>query len=359
MNLFRKLFLVILLCIGLFSQGQVDSNFIQRFPDKLVLSPYISTSGSNIEFVSRPRFLSDTIQRIGYSPNLKSGYGISFSYHIIDFSLGLRFKLDDYSEKKYGKSSSIGLSFRLWLTRNFLGEFNTSLVQGYSNRSTASYDSTKVNVEFPYEHRPDMYTFYLKLRGVYQFNPDRFSYRASFAFSERQKKSAAGFLLNSHIYMLGIGGDSAFIPPMVSDYYGKYQDINLMTVGGIGLAPGVGGTWTKGRWFLTGVLFLGADYQHLAYETFPNNDNLKNENVFALMADFRMSFGYNSPRFFAGIQSWTDYNLLRPSAFKINSSFQRALISVGYRFDSPKILDKSYNAAVNFIIPKRYRKFMY
>lgn len=338
--------------------AQVDTNYIQRFPDKLVWSPFLSSMNNTILMKSYPHFAGDSTQSISYSPNLRGGYGVAFSYRIVDFSIGFRTKIDEESEKKYGKSTKLGLNFRLWISRKLLTEFNLLAVSGFSNLSTTSYDTSKIGQEYPYEHRPDMFITYIKLRGVYQFNPDRFSYRSSFSFSERQKKSAAGFLLNSHMYLHTITGDSAFIPQAVRGMYGDLGNISNLSVLGMGLAPGVGGTWTKGRWFLTGVLFLGLDLQRFAYST-PGNHDFLTENKLATMADFRVSFGYNAPRFFCGFQSITDYNLLRPSAFKINSSFNHVQFVMGWRLHSPKILDKMYNKSVKTFIPKRYRHYMY
>ncbi|MDX5321824.1 MAG: DUF4421 domain-containing protein [Bacteroidota bacterium] len=338
--------------------AQVDTNFVQRFPDKLVLSPYISSYSNSIQFIPKS-IPGDSLQiPLTYEPNLRGGFGISVSYRIIDFSLGVRQKITEDLEKKFGKSSQVGLSFRLWASRKVLTEFNFQSIKGYANLSTPQYDTINYAREYPYQLRPDFSVQYLKIRMVYQSNPDKFSYRSSFAFSERQKRRAGGFLLNVQLYAQNAQSDSSFIPYQIREDYGDFGQMNQMAIAAAGIAPGLGGTLTKGRWFLTGVLFLGVDVQRLGYDV-PGSSALRTETKMAAMADLRISWGYNSPRFFFGVQSWNDYNFLRPTPFKINAVFTRGLISMGWRFTSPKLLDKSYDFAVKTIIPKRYRHFMY
>lgn len=344
--------------LTLSTQAQVDSLYIQEFPNKLVLSPYISSVVHNLNLTPRP-ISGDTMQQaLNYQPNLRGGFGIGISYRVIDFSLGFRQKISEESERLYGKTKATSLSFRLWATRHILGEFTFQKVQGYSNRSTPAYDTLNFDRNYPYELREDMRVTYVKVRGVYQFNPHKFSYRSSFSFSERQKRSAGGLLLNGSLYSHRARADSSFIPSAVRSDYGDYGDIKTMQIIGMGFGPGIGGTWTKGRWYLTGVLFLGMDIQYFLYDI-PGVDTEKREFKLSNMLDSRFSFGYNGPRFFIGFQNCNDYTILRPTAFHINSLFGRGLFTFGWRLESPKLLDKTYDTGVNLIIPTRYHKFFY
>lgn len=340
------------------AEAQVDSLFIQEFPHKLVISPYFSSNINTLTLTPRP-IPDDTLQQeLLYQPNLRGGFGIGLSYRVIDFSLGFRQKLSEHSERVYGKTKATSLSFRLWATRHLLGEFTFQRVQGFSNRSTPAYDTVNFERNYPFELREDIRVTYVKVRGVYQLNPHKFSYRSSFSFSERQKKSAAGLLLNASLYSHRTRADSSFIPSAVRSDYGDYGDIKTMQIIGMGFGPGIGGTWTKGRWYLTGVLFLGIDIQYFLYDI-PGVGTEKREFKISNMLDSRFSFGYNAPRFFIGLTNCNDYTILRPTAFHVRSLFGRGLFTFGWRLESPEILDKTYDLGVNTIIPERYRKFMY
>lgn len=339
-------------------QAQVDSLYIQEFPNKLVISPYISSNLNTMVLTPRP-IPGDTVQQeLTYEPNMRGGFGIGISYRIIDFSLGVRQKLTEENERLYGKTKATNIGFRLWATRHLLTEFTFQRVQGYSNRSTPAYDTVNFDSRYPYELREDMRVDYLKIRGVYQFNPHKFSYRSSFSFSEKQRRNAGGLLLNASIYSHETQADSSFIPSAVRSDFGDYGDLSSMQINGFGLGPGIGGTCVQGRWFLTGVLFLGMDVQYMKYDL-PSVGIKKKEYKLSSMADLRISFGFNGPRFFMGFQNWNDYNILRPTAFNLRSAYTRVLFSVGWRFDSPEILDKTYDLGVGTIIPRRFQKFMY
>jgi hypothetical protein len=357
-TVFRRITLLFLCFLSLGTKAQVDTLFIQEFPHKLVLSPYLGSNANSLILTPRPIPGDTQQQELNYQPNLRGGFGISISYRVIDFSLGFRQKLSEENERLYGKTKATNLGFRLWATRHLLAEFTFQRVQGFSNRSTPSYDTLNFDRRYPYEFREDIRVNYLKLRAVYQLNPHRFSYRSSFSFSERQKKSAWGLLLNASLYSHRSRADSSFIPSAVRADFGDYGDIKTMQIVGLGLGPGIGGTWTKGRWYITGVLFLGMDVQYFVYDI-PGVNTEKREFKLSNMADTRFSFGYNAPRFFIGIQNWNDYNILRPSAFQVRSLFGRALFSFGWRLESPKILDKAYDTGVNLIIPSRYQRFFY
>lgn len=354
----RHYLLFWLFLFNLLAQAQVDTSFIEVFPDKLVISPYLNSRVNTVTIEPRP-ISGDTFQQsLSYQPNLRGGFGLEISYRMIDFAIGFRQKLTEENERLNGKSNSTNISFRLWATRHLLTEFTFHRIQGFSNRSTPAYDTLNHTRDYPYESREDMQIRYLKIRGVYQLNPHRFSYRSAFSFSERQKKSAGGFLFNASLYSHRMHSDSSLIPRAIREDYGEFGETKDMRILGFGFGPGIGGTWTKGRWFISSVLFLGMDIQYFSYEM-PSRSATKKEVRLSNMADFRLSLGYNAPRFFIGIQSWNDYNSLRPSAYHVKSVFGRVNFSFGWRIGAPHLLNRSYDKGVSRIIPERFRKYLY
>lgn len=334
-----------------------DSLYIQQFRDKLTISPYISSSLVRVQFIPRP-IDGDTQQHSAiYEPNLRGGFGIGISYRIIDFSLGFRQRLDPVTEAIYGKTDHTSLGFRLWATRHLLGEFTFQQTRGFANTATPLYDTARYSEATPYEHRADMSLRYVKLRAVYQFNPGRFSYRSSFSFSERQRKSAAGLLASASIYGHHLRSDSAFVPSRISGDFGNSSGISEFRTAGLALGLGGGATLRVGRFFATGVLFLGTDLQFFGYEM--DTLGYRRETRMSTLVDLRLSFGYNGPRFFMGIQSLIDYNILNPKAVRVNSIFNRQLFTFGWRFNAPKIIEKGYDAGANLLVPQKYRHLVY
>lgn len=354
----RCLFSLLVLFSAMWLKAQVDTNFIQTFPDKLTISTYLGTSTASLQFIPRP-LAGDTLQHsMFYQPNLRGGFGLSVSYKIIDFSLGMRSKLDPATEKLYGKTYYKMFSFRLWATRKVAFELKHQRMHGFSNRNYGAYDGDTIpySPETPFEPRPDIRIQYYKVRALYQHNPHKFSYRAAFSLSERQRKSKGGLLFNSHLYRMRVAADSSFAPEIIREDYGKYRDLKEVSIWAFGLAPGIGGTLSRGRWFITGVIFVGMDFQHFKYEE--GVDQRHSEWKLSQMLDLRISMGYNNRRFFFAWENTFDYNLLNPTAFRLNTIFGRSFITMGYRFDSPRILNETYRFLTNRFVPEKYRPYV-
>src|SRR5690606_10379004 len=139
-----------------------------------------SSTTAQVELEPPDGGLDTFSKNANYQPNLRGGFGIGISYRAIDVSLGLRQKLDPATEAIYGKTSYASFSFRLWATRHVLFEFAYNKISGFANISSPTYDTIRTGSETPFVHRPDIDLRYIKLRGVYQFNPHKFSYRSAF-----------------------------------------------------------------------------------------------------------------------------------------------------------------------------------
>lgn len=336
----------------------VNKDYIKRYPNVITVSPYISTSSQQLLVTPSASVHTPIRRNVDYRPNLKGGYGIGLSYRIIDFSIGFRQSLDSVTEALYGKSEASNFSFGVWASRKIHLEFSYKWIKGFSNRSGLTYDTSAIPEGVPFPHRPDLRIRYIKLRSVYQFNPEKFSYRSAFAFSERQLKSKIGYFLNTDLYFHRMRSDSSIVPYTIRDDYGPFLDIRQLRLAGLGVAPGIGGTWTGGKWFLTGVLFVGAEAQYFKYR--PENTGAKRQEFrIAPMIDFRYAFGYNSDKWFIGFQGVSDLNLLNSKAYFISSLFNRTLFSVGFRFNTPKVIDRAYDYGVNKLIPEKYRPLLY
>ncbi len=337
---------------------EADSTYIETNPGKLTLGLYFSSQA--ISLLVTPQegstYVDSLARSASYSPNLRGGYGLAFSYRLIDFSLGLRQALDSTTEALLGRTDYGTFRLGLWATRKFRTEITYEYVKGFANTAAPTYQEEEFHGAFP--HRSDLRLRYIKLRGIYQFNPEKFSYRAAFANSERQLRNAGGFMINSSIYAHRVRSDSSLIPWAIQSQFGAYKNVKNMSIGGFGLAPGVGGTWTGGKWYLTGLLFLGGDLQHFSYRL-EDQDREVREFKFSPSLDIRIAYGYNNKRFFVGAQHWLDYNILNPSSFNLTSLFSRNLLTFGYRFDAPRVLDNTYNWGVQHLVPKRLRQYMY
>ncbi len=336
----------------------VDSTYIKRYLDVITVSPYLSSAAESIQLSPGSHSRGKGAREANYRPNISGGYGLGFSYRIFDFSLAWSEEIDSFSRAINGETHHSSFGFRMWATRNMMLELTYKWTAGYSNITGLTYDDTALSTLRPFPHRPDLRVRYIKLRGLYQFNPEKFSYRSAFAFSERQLKSKLGYFLTGDIFFHRIKADSSIVPGAIWTDYDPYSMVDQMRIGGIGVAPGIGGIWTGGKWFLSGVLCLGADVQYFNYEV-ENTGEKHQELRLSPKVDFRYAWGYNADRWFFGFQGWSDINLLNSKGMIITSLFNRTLFSLGFRFNTPRIVDRAYTYGVNKIIPTKYRPMMY
>src|SRR5690606_22951704 len=94
-----------------FLKAQIDSAYIEQFPNKITISPYFSSTVNRITIVPQTETNDSLVKEVEYQTNARGGFGIGLSYRVFDFSLGVRQKLSPESEAIYGKTIYTNLSF--------------------------------------------------------------------------------------------------------------------------------------------------------------------------------------------------------------------------------------------------------
>lgn len=319
---------------------KAQTKYVQKFEPNIAFSAYLSSAASGFDVYSKKRSVrTDLPSTVEYAPNLKGGFGFDLSYRAIDLSIGFNERLDPVTQKIFGESQYKALNFRFTGNKHLAFEVNLSRLQGFAIQNAASYDN-RLAVEGVLPHRPDLAMNYAKIRALFQFNPEKFSYRAAFAFSERQKKSAGGLFLNSHLYRKNVYSTHSLIPDSIQGNFLFSERLSDIKVFAFGLGPSYGYTLTNGSWFITPILALGADIQFVEHKL--ENVSQGYKAAFAPMLDFRFSMGYNGKRFFLALSSKSDINVLESRYFGITYTLTRTFLTLGYRFKEPKSLKYLY-----------------
>ena len=288
-----------------------------------------------------------------------------------DFSLSGNKALKlNYSPNDYG---AVGLSVRLnWLGIAF-GYAPKNLQENYKGTTTytnlkiSSYgkklgfdiyyldysgfylDNTKqvLGNDFPSRHyiREDLNTMTIGTNFYYIFNHKRYSYRSTFIQNEIQKHSAGSFMINGSLNYFNISADSSIVPkdidvlkfsPEAKIKKGDFYNLSIM--------PGYGHTFVAYKhWFLTLSAYAGINFQQQRYtsELKDFKSQVFNQFEFIPRAMARSGFGYNSTRFFAGINGVFDvYNLPLGKSEFISYSVGSASAYFGFHFNLPKSISK-------------------
>lgn len=171
----------------------------------------------------------------------------------------------------------------------------------------------------------------------------KFSYRAAYRFTERQKKTKASAFISSHLYRIHTWGDSAFFNKGQENLFAKYQNLKDLRVYSFGLGPGFAATLVEKKWFFSFAIQIVGDLQyHTAYNT---DKHLLSEGTSgAIMGDASFSGGYNGDRFFITLLGRGDRNIIALPNVNTSTSFFTSELSIGFRFCVPKVVGKVYDA---------------
>lgn len=314
------------------NKKHADTNYIRSYPEYMVLTaelgyPYLSHSITSPE-------AEETIDYIG---NISSTLGFRFGYKNISF--GYRFKLKSSLDDADDLASTSYNSFNLKFQNNKLN--HTFLISRLQGLTDVSADNNAVGKE-RYYRREDIVLTSLSYTLIGNLSWKKYSYLAPRTYSQRQIKSRVGFLWKAGFVVNSFAGDSALVNPLQQRYFRSFRDVKEFSGIALQVSPGVGGNLVFAkRFYMSALLFLGADYYHYAYKRMDDEDDYRSSSV-QLSIDGEASIGYQAERFFTGFHlEWKSLNA------KINDAsllWYNAYIGIkaGYRINAPSLVKKSY-----------------
>ena len=273
-------------------------DYIRTFPEKITLRAGLVNTGNSFT-IRDPE--SDI--RLRLQPGISNYLGFSALFRSVEldfgFSPGFLNREDSQADPKL-----FNLNFRM-----FLGQWMQTL--DFYKQSGFYYDLNGFR-----DYLPGLKTLKIGGSTSYIFNP-RFSFRAIGFQNEWQKKSAGSFipgvqLYHTHFHLRDAGEERIENAWDLTAGPGYYYNLIL------------GGHFLLGVGNTTGVGIRYVSTEGTRYGTF------------ALESRFRMAAGYNSERFFAGVNF--SYDLLHQyerEGVRLDDSVHFLEFYVGYRLDAP------------------------
>lgn len=290
-----RLFIFFIL-LTITAQSQVDSNFIQRFPNKLVVKPYIDYKTNQFDLKddvtnATARYRTPQIPRIGI--------GASYKWATFAMSIVPLYKID---QKMKGANSQMDIQWNLYLKA-----INTDLryqnYSGYYLRNSTAIQGWNMD-EQGYYKRPDLNIQSIGINLRYKFNWKKFSAKAAFSQTERQLKSAGTAIIGVRWNFLGITGDSSLTPSSLTPSFQNFN-IDQMRIYDQGIGAGYSYSFVKKNWFVNLTATPFALYQIIHLENANSNET---ESLQSLQFIFqcRGAIGYNSETDYCGITFVSD-----------------------------------------------------
>lgn len=254
MQLRNIMAVVSFICLSLLSLPQMsfsqkktlDSSYVQPYINKWTVRAFTAKKYAPFELPAPNENLNDLV----YKPNTKLNLGIGITYKNLtaNIGFGVGFLNKDYNKDGKGDTKGLGLDIHIF-PKNFAVDLIGIFHKGYNlyPRGTAAAPNT-------FYFRPDIKINLIGVAGYRVANADRFSYRASFAQNQWQKKSAGSLLYGGEANYISFKGDSALVPQAVQ---GSYPEAGITKVNVVSVGPGIGYAYTlvfAKRFFLTGSL---------------------------------------------------------------------------------------------------------
>lgn len=327
----RILFLVFFLFWGGSSFSQLDTNYVKSYADRLVVSVFQSYRTQQIE-IRQNAVQDDTgSSQVIYNSSSRLLNGISLDWDKISLAVSWKTPTTDDQDFRQGvsRSRNIGLSFNL---KNLRIENTMRSYHGFYDLNTTNLENfTDTSA---YYQNNDLSVFSVKSKALYFRNKKkRFSYQAAYANTQRQLKSAIGFLMVGNVYYQQISSDQSIIPSVMDTaFYGNYREMKKISLAGVSLNPGFSTNIVVfKRFFFNITLAWGPQLEWRTLDK--GSAGLTKELKLSINnGESRVSFGYNGDKLL--IYSWTmgDYDFLRFNDIEINRGLLSGGITIGYRF---------------------------
>src|SRR5690606_34635883 len=184
--------------------------------------------------------------------------------------------------------------------------------------------------------RPDITARNTGLTGLYVFNPDRYSLRSAFNFSERQLISGGSLMLTGTINTFKADAEGALTQVDEPDSGGALMALRYTT---LSLAPGYAYTFVRHNFFASGAAMAGPAHNWIYYQ---KEDNSTIHDIqFNTFASVRLGIGYSTDLFFAGLNFVQQSRTVKFDNLRFTSNTSTFRLLVGFRFRESGILKKN------------------
>lgn len=297
---------------------------IRSYPDHFFLWPVLKQRSLNF----RVRDLGDN-RAARYKPN--NSYALGLGAYLFDISFELTFAIpvNERDRRIYGKSTARDFQINA-LSKRWGADLFVQRYRGfYSDRP---FPTTLV--AFP--QRPDMVARNTGLTGMYVFDPDRYSLRSAFNFSERQLVSGGSFILTGTINRFKVVADSSVMAAGESARGSSFRKLRYTT---LSVAPGYAYTFVRNHFFISGAIMAGPAHNWIYYQ---NEDNtVANDIRFNTFASVRVGAGFSTDTFFAGLNFVQQSRMVKFDDVRFTNNSSTFRLLVGYRFREFGILKKN------------------
>ena len=295
-----------------------DPDYIASYSDEVALKLLAVSKFTTFKLIDREQKTN-----IRYRPDrqINLGIGVAYKWFAIDLAFNVGLREDSGLESDFFDFQGRIFSRKQYFEATYQYYFGYQ-IDGFKNITNPIPPGAST--------RPDIRTVKVGLHYLYALNYGKFSLKAPFVSNEIQLKSAGSVITGAHFSQYVMSAGASVIPPSASGDFNPELRMNDLNVSTLGVYLGYMYSFVWRRYFVT-VSFIpslhlnGGDYDTGQRKRLPTTVSLGYRTMNAI--------GYNSRRFFGGLQS--SYNLVAVKiATKSSTSIRHGNVKffVGYRF---------------------------
>lgn len=200
-----------------------DSNYIESYFNDLIINAYSveKTHSLTLSDLNNPA-------RLQYLPNGHFNMGVGVNFRSFGLSLATRIPFLQRDEYRLGETKRFGIQSYIY-TGKYSVDLLTSFSKGYYLKNSDQHLGTFT--KYREYQRPDISSANIGVSVNYIFNNSKFSYKAAFSETERQKRNAGSFIAGGSILSYRTTADSAFVPRGIDNsFFQKSRDVNKSAV---------------------------------------------------------------------------------------------------------------------------------
>ena len=257
------------------------------------------------------------------------GFSADYKWFAIGFGFSPKFLLSSNGRAELSNSSSYTASLNFFFSDRWRQEFKYNYYKGFF---TDDIDDDFSDTELQ------------GIEGSTYFIMNRnFSFRAHYAQTERQLKSAGSFIPRlKYIYSKMRPNRVSSLPNIVNSQNTETVDV----INSLDIIAQIGYMHTfviKNKWFATVGIHPGLGYNYSEYELVDANSNKNIFNAFTFALNGEVSIGYNSYRwFFGAMGDFKNYNYSNIQNDEFNRNTSYFSLYLGYRFNDNKPMRKFF-----------------
>ena len=295
--------------------------FVESYSHYFFIGPLFKKNNLDFDIISA----DDPKKTYNFKAN--HTFSLGFNINLFDVNLGIVFPvpLETKSEQLFGRSDvkdfQLTAISKKWFADVYFQKYNGFYVQS---------PDVVIPTGQPFPQRPDMVTSNSGMSFAYVFNHDKFSLRAPYLFSERQKVSKGSLLFSYVLSSFTLAADSSLIPAAKWIEWGEGAQVNDVRFTSLGFAPGYSYTVVISKFFLNATLVLGPAHYWVRYqdETGVERNDIRIDSY----SLGRVGIGYNGARFFSGLSVTTQARNVTYERTTFQNSISTVRLVAGFRF---------------------------